>query len=138
MWDFRGVWSKAKGTTAATGAGASELPILRQGPAHRMVFFYPGEEGTYVENVEVTLYVNGIVHFKAGPEESTTHLKNCEILWTSEQASQKLPVDDRTSKVRLLKPGASRKDSDSEVQADSPAGRTTKVRDHEDQPEDEV
>lgn len=103
-----------------------------------MVFFYPGEEGTYVENVDVTLYVNGIVHFKAGPEESTTHLKNCEILWTSEQASPKLPVDDRSSKVRLLKPGASRKDADPEVRAEAPAGRSTKVRDHEDQPEDDI
>jgi hypothetical protein len=64
----------------------------------RVIFFYPGEEGTYVDNAEVTLYENGIVHIANNQEESTTHLQNCEILWNFETEA-----DDRTSKVRLLK-----------------------------------
>lgn len=65
----------------------------------RVIFFYPGEEGTYVDNAEVTLYDNGIVHIKSAQEESTTHLQNCEILWKFE-----VEAEDRTQKVRLLKP----------------------------------
>jgi hypothetical protein len=76
-----------------------DVKILRKGPAMRVIFFYPGEEGTYVDNAEVTLYENGLVHINSSQEESTTHLQNCEILWRFETEA-----DDRTSKVRLLKP----------------------------------
>jgi hypothetical protein len=72
--------------------------ILKKGPAMRVIFFYPGEEGTYVDHAEVTLYSNGIVHIKSAQEETTTHLQNCEILWTYE-----VDAEDRTTKVRLLK-----------------------------------
>ena len=65
----------------------------------RVIFFYPGEEGTYIDNAEVTLYENGIIHIKSHQEETTTHLQNCEILW--QFASQ--PQDQRISKLRLLK-----------------------------------
>lgn len=65
----------------------------------RVIFFYPGEEGTYVDHAEVTLYENGIVHIASNQEESTTHLQNCEILWNFE-----VEADDRAAnKVRLLK-----------------------------------
>ena len=64
----------------------------------RVIFFYPGEEGTYVDNAEVTLFENGIVHLRSRQEETTTHLQNCEILWTFEDAAE-----DRSPKVRLLK-----------------------------------
>lgn len=67
----------------------------------RVIFFYPGEEGTYIDNAEVTLYVNGIVHITSNQEESTTDLKNCEILWQFEVDSE-----ERANKVRLLKPKA--------------------------------
>ena len=67
----------------------------------RVIFFYPGEEGTYVDNAQVTLFENGIIHIKSNQEETTTHLQNCEILWRFEAESS----DDRTTnKVRLLKP----------------------------------
>src|ERR1700684_2244244 len=79
--------------------GNSSLKVLRKGPAMRVIFFYPGEEGTYVDHAEVTLYENGIVHIASDQEESTTHLQNCEILW-----NLNTETDDRTSKVRLLKP----------------------------------
>ena len=67
----------------------------------RIIFFYPGEEGTYVDNATVTLYENGIVHIKSNQEETTTHLQNCEILWNFE-----IDADSGSSKVRLLKPKA--------------------------------
>ena len=79
------------------------VKILKQGSAMRVIFFYPGEEGTYVDNAEVTLYENGIIHIKSNQEETTTHLQNCEILWNFET-----DAEDRQNKVRLLKPKAER------------------------------
>lgn len=76
-----------------------KLRVLRQGHAMRVIFFYPGEEGTYVDHAEVTLYENGIIHIQSNQEETTTHLQNCEILWRME-----LDGEDRANKVRLLKP----------------------------------
>ena len=78
---------------------SDQVKILKKGPAMRVIFFYPGEEGTYVDNAQVTLYENGIVHIASNQEESTTHLQNCEILWRFETEA-----DDRANKVRLLKP----------------------------------
>lgn len=87
------------GTGSGSGSGNSSLGILRKGRAMRVIFFYPGEEGTYVDHAEVTLYENGIVHIASNQEESTTHLQNCEILWNFE-----VEADDRAAnKVRLLK-----------------------------------
>lgn len=65
----------------------------------RVIFFYPGEEGTYVENANVTLFDNGIVHIQSNNEETTTHLQNCEILWSFD-----VEGEERVTKVRLLKP----------------------------------
>lgn len=75
------------------------MKALKKGTAMRVIFFYPGEEGTYVDNANVTLYENGIVHIKSAQEETTTHLQNCEILWNFETEAE-----DRSNKVRLLKP----------------------------------
>lgn len=69
--------------------------------AMRVIFFYPGEEGTYVDHAHVTLYENGIVHIKSKQEETTTHLQNCEILWFFEMDSE-----ERANKLRLLRPKA--------------------------------
>jgi len=55
--------------------------ILKEGLASRVIFFYPGEEGTYITNVDVALYSNGIVHLKNQNEELTTHISNIEIVW---------------------------------------------------------
>ncbi len=96
------------GVSAA--AGGDEVKILKKGPAMRVIFFYPGEEGTYVDNAFVTLYENGIIHIKSHQEETTTHLQNCEILWRFETDS----ADDRASKLRLLKPKA-------DLRAEAPA-----------------
>src|SRR5262245_1862006 len=78
---------------------AGQLKVLKKGPAMRVIFFYPGEEGTYVDNAQVTLYENGIIHIASNQEETTTHLQNCEILWRFE-----VDGEDRANKVRLLKP----------------------------------
>jgi hypothetical protein len=137
MWDFRSGRGKktGSGNQGMNGGSGSDsgLPILRQGHAHRMVFFYPGEEGTYVENVEVTLFVNGIVHFKSANEESTTHLQNCEILWTSEPTA----IEDRSAKVRLLKPGSPRSEFEGQFGKDSPSGRSSKPHAQDDSSEDD-
>lgn len=78
--------------------------MLKSGQARRVIFFYPGEEGTYVDFAQVTLFANGIVHIVASQEETTTHLQNCEVLWAFEAEGE-----DRSepgSKVRFLKPKA--------------------------------
>ncbi len=77
------------------------MRILKKGHAMRVIFFYPGEEGTYVDNCDVTLYENGIIHIASNQEETTTHLQNCEILWRFETEAE-----DRANKLRLLKPKA--------------------------------
>lgn len=112
MWKLRS--SKQSKSRSAASSGGDRVKILKKGSAMRVIFFYPGEEGTYVDNAEVVLYENGIVHIKSSQEESTTHLQNCEILWTFE-----VEGEDRANKVRLLKPkqetrGQEEKDSKSE------------------------
>src|ERR1043165_3106753 len=79
--------------------GTDSVKVLKKGSAMRVIFFYPGEEGTYVDSADVTLYENGIVHISSNQEETTTHLQNCEILWRFET-----DADERANKVRLLKP----------------------------------
>ncbi len=83
------------------------MKVLKKGPAMRVIFFYPGEEGTYIDNADVTLYENGIIHIKSHQEETTTHLQNCEILWRFETESE-----DRANKVRLLKPKGHARDEE--------------------------
>lgn len=81
------------------GESDSKLKILKQGKAKKVVFFYSGEEGTYLDQVFVTLFENGVVHLETGEEELTTNLRNCEILWETPQDVQ----DSRLGKLRLLK-----------------------------------
>ncbi|MGK5086081.1 hypothetical protein WDW86_00850 [Bdellovibrionota bacterium FG-2] len=83
----------------ASGKQGSGPGIIKRANAMRVIFFYPGEEGTYVDNADVTLFENGIVHIRSHQEETTTHLQNCEVLWRFEQEGE-----ERVSKVRLLKP----------------------------------
>jgi hypothetical protein len=105
------IWEQLVSRLNRDTGGKETVKILKKGLAMRVIFFYPGEEGTYVDNAHVTLYENGIVQLKSSQEETTTHLQNCEILWTFE-----LDAEDRTSKVRLLKPkGEGRSAEDGEV-----------------------
>ena len=72
--------------------------VMREVYAARVIFFYPGEVGTYVDHADVVLYENGIVHLKTTNEETSTHLQNCEILW-----QLNLEEDRPQNKVRLLR-----------------------------------
>lgn len=108
---FRGS-KKDKDSSKSAQSGGDRVRILKKGHAMRVIFFYPGEEGTYVDNCDVTLYENGIIHIASNQEETTTHLQNCEILWRFETEAE-----DRANKLRLLKPkggeaGASAKDAE--------------------------
>lgn len=101
----------------------NQLRVIRKGPAMRVIFFYPGEEGTYVDHAEVILYENGIVHITSNQEETTTHLQNCEILWRFET-----DAEERANKVRLLKPKVESRTSDenspkSEIKSDGKPGK---------------
>src|SRR3954447_18346408 len=94
--------------SAARSQEQLTVKIIKKGPAMRVIFFYPGEEGTYIDNADVTLYENGIIHIKSNQEETTTHLQNCETLWRFET-----DADDRANKVRLLKPKGHPRDEES-------------------------
>jgi len=74
----------------------------------RVMFFYPGEEGTYIENIHVRVYHTGIVHIRANQEEVTTHIQNCEILWCHPflpyaQTDGPEPVPEVGNNVRVLR-----------------------------------
>ena len=98
---------------------ATHMKILKKGPAMRVIFFYPGEEGTYVDHAEVTLYENGIVQIASSQEETTTHLQNCEILWRFETEAE-----ERANKLRLLKPKSDVRPADEgSVKSDSNSSR---------------
>jgi hypothetical protein len=56
---------------------------LQEGPANRVIFYYVGEEPTYLEDAHVTLYGNGVVEVRHRNEHVTTHVKNVEISWKS-------------------------------------------------------
>src|SRR4051812_267373 len=102
------MWRNKDGNGSKAGARSTHsLKILRQGSAMRVIFFYPGEEGTYVDNADVVLFENGIVQINSNQEETTTHLQNCEILWRFET-----DAEERVNKVRLLKPKVESRESE--------------------------
>lgn len=107
---LRSFFSRTNHEPRASQLERDGMKIIRQGMAMRVIFFYPGEEGTYVDHAEVVLYENGIVHINSNQEETTTHLQNCEILWRFETEA-----DERVSKVRLLKPKTENRNSDDDL-----------------------
>ena len=117
----KGIWQKLQELTQSDLQGAEpvefhparplSVQVLKSGFAQRVVFFYPGEEGTYIENPKVTLYENGMVHIQAPGEETTTHLQNCEILWRFETEAED---SEKANKVRLLKIDSKREKSPSQ------------------------
>jgi hypothetical protein len=54
---------------------------LQTGPAHRVIFYYFGEDPTYLEDAYVTVYRNGVVEVEHRQEHVSTHAQNVEILW---------------------------------------------------------
>lgn len=71
--------------------------IIKQGRAKRVIFFHPGEEGTYVDNPTVSLHDSGIVDLRTVDEETTVHISRCEILWDFKEEST-------NGQVRVLRP----------------------------------
>ncbi len=96
----------------ATGHRVANVGVLKQGNAMRVLFFYPGEEGTYVDAAHVTLFENGIVHLRTRHEETTTSIGSCEILWNFENpnAESGAKSDSPASKIRYLRPGQDARD----------------------------
>ena len=61
---------------------------LQRGRAHRVIFYYVGEEPTYLEDAQVTVYKNGAVEVEHRNEHVTTHIQNVEILWVGRQQNE--------------------------------------------------
>lgn len=61
---------------------------LQEGPAHRVIFYYQGEDPTFLEDAFVTLYRNGVVEVKHRNEHVSTHVQNVEISWKNRPGSQ--------------------------------------------------
>jgi hypothetical protein len=118
-----GRFFKGTGGNSGSGGGKGTTRILKKGHAMRVIFFYPGEEGTYVDNAEVTLFDNGIIHIESNQEETTTHLQNCEILWRFET-----DAEDRANKVRLLKPKAESRAEDHHKSGDRESDKNPELR----------
>jgi len=63
--------------------------VLHEGVASRVVFYFPLEDGTYLDNPHVVVYKNGIVEIRHDMERVTTHVQNLEIIWANRRiASQ--------------------------------------------------
>ncbi len=78
--------------------GLFRTRILKKGIARRIIFLYPSEELTYLDNAHVTLYENGIVHVNSPQEETTTQMGHCEIIWRAGETEE-----EPSRKLRLLK-----------------------------------
>lgn len=61
--------------------GKSRVNIVKAGFAARVVFYYPGEDGTYLDGAWVRIYDSGIVDINHPREQVTTHIKNVEVVW---------------------------------------------------------
>ncbi len=55
--------------------------VLREGQAERVVFYYPGEDGTYLDGAYVRVYKNGMVDVFHARENLSCHIQNAEIIW---------------------------------------------------------
>ncbi len=76
---------------------------LREGSALRVIFYYQGEEPTYLDDAYVTIFRNGMVEVEHRNEHVSTHVQNVEILWKG-QGGQ---VSGQGRALTLVKPDAS-------------------------------
>ncbi len=58
-----------------------QIFALQQGAATRVIFYYQGEEPTYLDDAYVTVFRNGMVEVLHRNEHVSTHMQNIEILW---------------------------------------------------------
>jgi hypothetical protein len=81
---------------------------LQEGDALRVIFYYGGEEPTYLDDAFVTVFRNGMVEVHHRNEHVSTHVQNVEILWkgknggTSSQARALTLVKSEASDSRPL------------------------------------
>lgn len=73
---------------------------LQEGPAHRVIFYYQGEDPTFLEDAYVTLFRNGVVEVKHRNEHVSTHVQNVEISW---QNRPNRPVGGGSRALSLVK-----------------------------------
>src|SRR3989344_1508920 len=59
----------------------SRRGVVKSGFATRVVFYYPGEDGTYLDGAWVRIYESGIVDINHPREQVTTHVQNVEVIW---------------------------------------------------------
>lgn len=55
------------------------MSIIKTGPAHMLVF----ADGTAIVGANATLYESGVLHVHTEIEEVSTHILNCDVIWTS-------------------------------------------------------
>lgn len=60
---------------------------LQEGAAHRVIFYYHGEDPTFLEDAFVAVYKNGMVEIRHRSEHVTTHVQNVEILWKGKSST---------------------------------------------------
>ena len=60
-----------------------DISTLKHGRAERIIFYYYGEDPTYLDDAYVTVYRNGVVEVEHRNEHVTTHAHNVEILWNN-------------------------------------------------------
>lgn len=80
----------------------SSKRVLRQGPVHRVIFYYMGEDPTYLDNAYVRLFQNGIVEVDHRTEQVTTHIQNVEIVWKAKGLSNKKVASEHVLSSRGL------------------------------------
>lgn len=63
-----------------------DLSTLKHGRAERVIFYYYGEEPTYLDDAYVIIFKSGVVEVEHRNEHVTTHAQNVEILWSNRQS----------------------------------------------------
>jgi hypothetical protein len=65
---------------------------LQEGEALRVIFYYQGEEPTYLDDAFVTVFRNGMVEVEHRNEHVTTHVQNVEVLWKNKAGQTSAPA----------------------------------------------
>lgn len=78
--------------------------ILRSGRAQRVIFYFPGERISYLDDAYVTLYHGGVVEIEHAYEHVVAHLHNTAIVWhQAEFARVILPKDESSVPLVVYK-----------------------------------
>jgi hypothetical protein len=78
------------------------VAVLKHAKAMRVIFYYPEQEATFIDQAWVTLFENGIVHIKSNLEETTSHLSHVEIIWKFETMMDKSKMSQNVVPFRAL------------------------------------